>query len=106
MPARTVLNTEFMALANHRKVIGAELKAYAERVRDIETAAVTMVLRANGVDSTPIRRSPSRCSSRRRREASATKLAVGVTAGPRRTTRTRRAPDRLADETRPRSVRS
>ena len=39
-----------MALANHRKVIGAELKAYAERVRDIETAAVTMVLRANGVD--------------------------------------------------------
>jgi TetR/AcrR family transcriptional regulator of autoinduction and epiphytic fitness len=46
----TVLNTEFMALANHRKVIGAELKAYAERVRDIETAAVTMVMRANGVD--------------------------------------------------------
>lgn len=46
----TILNTEFMALANHRKVIGAELKAYAERVRDIETAAVTLVLRANGVD--------------------------------------------------------
>lgn len=48
--AVTSLNTEFMALANHRKVIGAELKAYAERVRDIETAAVAMVLRANGVD--------------------------------------------------------
>jgi TetR/AcrR family transcriptional regulator, regulator of autoinduction and epiphytic fitness len=47
---RTVLNTEFMALANHRKVIGAELKAFAERVRDIETAAVTLTLRANGVD--------------------------------------------------------
>lgn len=47
---RTILNTEFMALANHRKVIGAELKAYAERVRDIETAAVTLVLRANGID--------------------------------------------------------
>ena len=46
----TTLNAEFMALANHRKLIGAELKAYAERVRDIETAAVTMVLRANGVD--------------------------------------------------------
>ncbi|WP_327099068.1 TetR/AcrR family transcriptional regulator [Nocardia vinacea] len=44
------LNTEFMALANHRKVIGAELKAYAERVRDIETAAVTLVLRAYGMD--------------------------------------------------------
>ena len=48
--ALTALNAEFMALANHRKAIGAELKSYAERVRDIETAAVTMVLRANGVD--------------------------------------------------------
>ena len=47
---RAGLNTEFMALANHRKVIGAELKAYAERVRDIETAAVTVALRAHGVD--------------------------------------------------------
>lgn len=44
------LNTEFMALANHRKVIRSELKAYAERVRDIETAAVTVALRAKGVD--------------------------------------------------------
>lgn len=48
--ATTALNAEFMALANHRKAIGAELKAYAERVRDIETAAATMVLRANGID--------------------------------------------------------
>jgi hypothetical protein len=48
--AATALNAEFMALANHRKVIGTELKAYAERVRDIETAAVTMVLRANHID--------------------------------------------------------
>src|SRR4029077_7209974 len=50
---RTVLNTEFMALANHRKIIGAELKAYAERVRDMETAAVTLVLRAHGIDLDP-----------------------------------------------------
>ena len=46
----TGLNTEFMALANHRKAIGAELKVYAERVRDIETAAVTIALRAHGID--------------------------------------------------------
>ncbi|PYE16252.1 TetR family transcriptional regulator [Williamsia limnetica] len=46
----TKLNTEFMALANHRKIIGAELKRSSERIRDIETAAVTMVLRARGVD--------------------------------------------------------
>ena len=47
---RTVLNAEFMALANHRKAIGAELAAYAERVRDIESAAVTVVLRARKID--------------------------------------------------------
>ena len=44
------LYTEFMALANHRKAIRTELKAYAERVRDIETAATTVALRAHGVD--------------------------------------------------------
>jgi AcrR family transcriptional regulator len=48
--SRAGLNAEFMALANHRKVIGAELKSYAERVRDIETAAATVALRAHGVD--------------------------------------------------------
>jgi AcrR family transcriptional regulator len=46
----TGLNAEFMALANHRKAIRAELKSYAERVRDIETAAVTVALRGRGVD--------------------------------------------------------
>ncbi|WP_082900191.1 TetR/AcrR family transcriptional regulator [Rhodococcus phenolicus] len=46
----TRLNTEFIALANHRKAIGAELKAYAERVRDIETTALTVAMRAHGVD--------------------------------------------------------
>lgn len=44
------LYTEFMALANHRKAISAELKSYAQRVRDIETAATTVALRAHGVD--------------------------------------------------------
>jgi len=46
----TGLNTEFMALANHRKAIRIELKTFAERVRDIETAAVTVALRTRGVD--------------------------------------------------------
>ncbi|ORB50415.1 TetR/AcrR family transcriptional regulator [Mycolicibacterium rhodesiae] len=49
-PRQTVMSTELMALANHRKVIGAELRHFAERVRDIETAAVTMSLRSYGVD--------------------------------------------------------
>lgn len=47
---RSILSTEFMALANHRKVIKSELRAYAERVRDIETAAVTVALRTRGID--------------------------------------------------------
>jgi AcrR family transcriptional regulator len=47
---RTGLNTEFMALANHRKAIGTELKVFAERVRDIEAAAVAVALRGHGVD--------------------------------------------------------
>jgi len=46
----TGLNAEFMALTNHRKAIGVELKNYAERVRDIETAAVTVVIRGHGYD--------------------------------------------------------
>jgi AcrR family transcriptional regulator len=46
----TALNTEFMALANHRKSVGVELKALAQRVRDIETAAVTVAFRARGID--------------------------------------------------------
>jgi len=47
---RTALNTEFMALANHRKAIRTELRTYAERVRDIEAAAVAVALRARGID--------------------------------------------------------
>src|SRR5688500_18117139 len=46
----TGLNTGFMALANHRIAIRTELRTYAERVRDIETAAVTVALRARGID--------------------------------------------------------
>ena len=49
-PRWTGLYTEFVALANHRKLISAELKSYAERVRDIETAAATVALRAHGLD--------------------------------------------------------
>jgi TetR/AcrR family transcriptional regulator, regulator of autoinduction and epiphytic fitness len=51
-PRWTGLYAEFVALANHRKAISAELKSYAERVRDIETAATTVALRAHGLDLT------------------------------------------------------
>lgn len=42
---------EFMALANHRKTIGTEIAAYAERFRDMEEEAA-MALRAHGIDAT------------------------------------------------------
>ena len=78
---RSVLNTEFMALANHRKVIGAELKAYAERVRDIETAAVTLVLRANKVDISAYPPVAIGLLIAQTARSLANELAVGVTEG-------------------------
>ena len=42
---------EFMALANHRKAIRSEIADYAERYRDLEEAVLTLVLRANDVDT-------------------------------------------------------
>ena len=77
----TVLNTEFVALANHRKAIGAELKAYAERVRDIETAAVAMVLRANGVDVTAFPPVAIAMLIAQTARSLANEVAVGVTQG-------------------------
>jgi AcrR family transcriptional regulator len=41
---------EFMALANHRKEIRSEIASYAERFGDVEESAVTLAMRAHGVD--------------------------------------------------------
>ncbi|WP_123024952.1 TetR/AcrR family transcriptional regulator [Mycolicibacterium stellerae] len=41
---------EFMALANHRKEIRSEIVDYATRFGDLEESAVTLALRAHGVD--------------------------------------------------------
>jgi hypothetical protein len=38
-------------LANHRKAIRSEIASYAERFRDLEESAVTLALRAHGVDT-------------------------------------------------------
>ncbi len=46
------LTQEFMALANHRKAIRAEIVDTAERLRQIELAAVAGVLRDYDVDTT------------------------------------------------------
>lgn len=43
---------EFMALANHRKEIRSEIVGYAARFGDLEESAVTLAMRAHGVDTT------------------------------------------------------
>jgi len=42
--------TEFVALANHRKAIRAEIARYAERYRATQLDALTVALRAHGLD--------------------------------------------------------
>jgi AcrR family transcriptional regulator len=44
------LFTEFLAMANHRKAIRSEIISYAMRFRDIEEGAMTLALKARGID--------------------------------------------------------
>ncbi|MEB3979943.1 helix-turn-helix domain containing protein [Mycobacterium sp. 663a-19] len=50
-PAFTRISMEFMALANHRKELRAEIAYYAERFRDEQRKAVTSALQRYGVSS-------------------------------------------------------
>jgi hypothetical protein len=50
-PAFTRISMEFMALANHRKEMRAEIAYYAERFREEQRQAVTAALQRYGVDS-------------------------------------------------------
>jgi AcrR family transcriptional regulator len=49
-PAFTRISMEFMALANHRKELRAEIAYYAERLREGERQAVTSALQRYGAD--------------------------------------------------------
>ncbi len=49
-PAFTRISMEFMALANHRKEMRAEIAYYAERFREEQRQAVTAALQRYGVD--------------------------------------------------------
>ena len=44
------LFSEFLAMANHRKAIRSEISSYAMRFRDLEEGAMTLALKARGVD--------------------------------------------------------
>ncbi|BBX41799.1 TetR/AcrR family transcriptional regulator [Mycobacterium simiae] len=50
-PAFTRISMEFMALANHRKDMRAEIAYYAERFREEQRQAVTAALQRYGVDN-------------------------------------------------------
>ena len=53
-PAFTRISMEFMALANHRKEMRAEIAYYAERFREEQRQAVTAALQRYGVDSSEV----------------------------------------------------
>ncbi|MGA2933012.1 MAG: helix-turn-helix domain-containing protein, partial [Acidimicrobiales bacterium] len=48
-PRGAAFSIEFVALANHRKVIRAEIARYAERFRVAQLEALTAVLAAHGI---------------------------------------------------------
>jgi AcrR family transcriptional regulator len=49
-PAATALTSEYIALANHRKALQAEIAYYAERFREEQCKAVSTVLDRYGID--------------------------------------------------------
>ena len=49
-PAATAHTMEFIALANHRKALKAEIAYYAERFREEQRKALSMVLDRYGID--------------------------------------------------------
>jgi AcrR family transcriptional regulator len=49
-PAATAITMEFIALANHRKALKAEIAYYAERFREEQRKALSMVLDRYGID--------------------------------------------------------
>ena len=50
-PANGVLSAEFMALANHRKIIGDAIAEQAEQLRAMQGELLTRVLHERGIDA-------------------------------------------------------
>jgi AcrR family transcriptional regulator len=53
-PSATRSTLEFMGLANHRKVLHAEIAHYAQRSREEQTKAMSTVLQRYGVDASAV----------------------------------------------------
>lgn len=50
-PEHSALSAEFMALANHRKIIGDQIAKQAEQLRSMQAELLTRVLRERGIDA-------------------------------------------------------
>lgn len=50
--ARTALGVEFLALANHRKMVKSEITRFAEHARSLQTKALTHFFSAAGITTT------------------------------------------------------
>ena len=53
-PAATAITMEFVALANHRKALKAEIAYYAERFREEQQKALTTALQRYGIDAAQV----------------------------------------------------
>ncbi|MGA8548243.1 MAG: helix-turn-helix domain-containing protein [Mycobacterium sp.] len=53
-PAATAITMEFVALANHRKALKAEIAYYAERFREEQQKALSTVLQRHGADAAEV----------------------------------------------------
>ncbi len=53
-PAATAITMEFVALANHRKALKAEIAYYAERFREEQQKALATALQRYGVDAVQV----------------------------------------------------
>jgi AcrR family transcriptional regulator len=53
-PAATAITSEFIALANHRKALKAEIAYYAERFREEQRKALSTVLDRYGIDRSEV----------------------------------------------------
>jgi AcrR family transcriptional regulator len=53
-PAATAITMEFIALANHRKALKAEMAYYAERFREEQRKALSTVLDRYGIDQAEV----------------------------------------------------
>jgi hypothetical protein len=80
-PRGAAFNIEFVALANHRKAIRAEIAGYAERWRATQLAALTDALAADGITAAQLPPIAALLLMTGLGQVLALEQALGVTAG-------------------------